>query len=256
MIKIVFFDVDGTLLSSRGEVLESTKRALKQLKEKGILTCIATGRHQTEIVPFTDLGFEGFITLNGGYCYNRKELIGHTPIFQEDVRYVLEEIHRDPFPCAFVEDDRIYINYHSKEVETIHKEAGRPWYPLGDLNRGYDHPIYQITPYCLTAERESALARFMPHSHGVHWHTSAMDILPQNSGKEKGVEDVLKYYHISRREAMAFGDGGNDRGMLEAVEYGIAMGNAEKELQDKAAYITQDHNHDGIYFALKHYGVL
>ena len=66
MIKAIFFDIDGTLLShSTQSVPESTKLALQLLKEKGIYTFIATGRHISEIrdLPLDDLEFEGYIHL-------------------------------------------------------------------------------------------------------------------------------------------------------------------------------------------------
>lgn len=256
MIKIIFFDIDGTLLSSQGQILDSTKLALRQLKEKGILTFISSGRHLTEIQQFTPLEFEGFVTLNGAYCYNRQEVISETPINREAIKNVMDEIHRDPFPCAFVEDDNIYINYHNEEVRQIHQAHGRPWYPLGDISRVYDHKIYQVIPYCLSPERERRLHELMPDCNPVHWDPVAMDILPGNCGKEKGIREVLAYYHFSKDEAMAFGDGGNDMGMFQTVGHGVAMGNAGPELKGISEYVTADHNHDGIYSALQHYGIL
>ena len=76
MIKAIFFDIDGTLLSHKTmKVPESTKKALRLLKEQGILTFIATGRHISEMkdLPIDDLEFEGNITLNGQYCYNKED---------------------------------------------------------------------------------------------------------------------------------------------------------------------------------------
>ena len=78
MIKAVFFDIDGTLLSHNTySVPESTKTALKLLKEKGILTFIATGRHLSEMrdLPIQDLEFDACITLNGQYCFNKDGMI-------------------------------------------------------------------------------------------------------------------------------------------------------------------------------------
>lgn len=66
----------------------------------------------------------------------------------------------------------------------------------------------------------------------------------------------LAYYDIDINEAMAFGDGGNDVEMLEAVKYGIAMGNANDNLKQIADFITLDVDNDGIVYALKQYNVL
>ena len=71
-----------------------------------------------------------------------------------------------------------------------------------------------------------------------------------------GIKKVLAYYDIDINEAMAFGDGGNDVEMLEAVKYGIAMGNANDNLKQIADFITLDVDNDGVAYALKQYNVL
>ena len=81
-------------------------------------------------------------------------------------------------------------------------------------------------------------------------------IIPKDGGKGTGIKKVLAYYGIDINEAMAFGDGGNDVEMLEAVKYGIAMGNANDNLKQIADFITLDVDNDGIAYALKQYNVL
>ena len=73
MIKAIFFDIDGTILSHRiKDVPMSTRRALHQLSELHIDRVIATGRHSTEIdrLPVNDIKFDAYITLNGQLCYD------------------------------------------------------------------------------------------------------------------------------------------------------------------------------------------
>lgn len=74
--------------------------------------------------------------------------------------------------------------------------------------------------------------------------------------KAQESKKILAYYGIDINEAMAFGDGGNDVEMLEAVKYGIAMGNANDNLKQIADFITLDVDNDGIAYALKQYNVL
>ena len=209
MIKAIFFDIDGTLLSHQSQsVPASTKKALKILKEKGIYTFIATGRHISEIkdLPLDDLEFEGYITLNGQYCYNK---------------------------------------------EGVQKAISTPLPELGDLKRGLTHPIYQVIPYDITIEQEQEILQQMPHCQYTRWHDLAIDIIPQNGGKQNGILEVLKNYHISIDETMAFGDGHNDIDMLKLVNIGIAMGNANDEVKEAADEVTDNIDHDGIYKALK-----
>ena len=68
MIKAVFFDIDGTLVSFKTHVVpKSTLHAIELLKKKRIKVFIATGRHRRSINNLGDLEFDGYVTLNGGY---------------------------------------------------------------------------------------------------------------------------------------------------------------------------------------------
>lgn len=70
MIKAIFFDIDGTLVSFRTHTVpESTRKALKQLHEQGVKLFIATGRPKLLINNLDDLEFDGYITLNGAHCF-------------------------------------------------------------------------------------------------------------------------------------------------------------------------------------------
>ena len=84
MIKAIFFDIDGTLLSHQiGDVPASTKDAIRQLKEKGIKIFAATGRHmsQLEKLPVKGLPFDGYVTLNGQICMDaNKTIVYDVPI--------------------------------------------------------------------------------------------------------------------------------------------------------------------------------
>ena len=67
-IKAIFFDIDGTLVSHKQEkVPDSTRRALKALRENGIKIIRASGRHKIDLdeLPVKDLEFDGYLVLNG-----------------------------------------------------------------------------------------------------------------------------------------------------------------------------------------------
>lgn len=257
MIKAIFFDIDGTILShNTKKVPDSTKQALHLLKEKGILTFIATGRHISEMkdLPLDDLEFEGYITLNGQYCYNNKEVIYDLPIHKQDINNIIDAIHKDPFPCIFVEDQLMYINYNNEAVQTVQNAISTALPDINDLNRGYSHPIYQVIPYGINQEKEDDIMKLMSHCKQTRWHDLAIDIIPANGGKQNGIKEVLNYYHIQQNETMAFGDGNNDIDMFEYVELAIAMGNASQEVKNHANDVTNDIDDDGIYNALiKHH---
>jgi len=259
MIKAIFFDIDGTLLSHQTKkVPKSTKLALHLLKEKEILTFIATGRHISEMkdLPIDDLEFEGYITLNGQYCYNQKELIYDLPIHQQDINNMINDIDKKPFPCIFVEKELMYINYNDEIVQTVQDAISTPLPDINDLHRGLTQPIYQVIPYGINEEKENRILELMPHCKKTRWHPLAIDLIPKNGGKQNGIKQVLKYYHIHQDETMAFGDGHNDIDMFQFCHIGVALGNADDEVKSQADYVTNDIDDDGIYNALKHFHIL
>ncbi len=259
MIKAIFFDIDGTLLSHRTKTVPtSTKQALHLLKEKGIYTFIATGRHISEMrdLPIHDLEFEGYITLNGQYCFNHEKTLYDLPINHQDIENILHEIHQHPFPCIFVEKELMYINYHNQAVQIVQDAISTPLPEINDLNRGYTHPIYQVIPYDITEQDEKRILALMPHCKKTRWHPLAFDIIPAHGGKQNGIKEVLQYYHIQPDETMAFGDGHNDIDMFAFVKLAIAMGNADEEVKQIADDVTDDIDCDGIYKALKKYHIL
>jgi len=70
--KIVFFDVDGTLINyENGAVEESTRQAIHLLQDKGIHLVAATGRPLSMCEGLKSLGIETFITANGAYVNTR-----------------------------------------------------------------------------------------------------------------------------------------------------------------------------------------
>ena len=75
-IKIIFFDIDGTLVDpASGRIPAKTREALNQLHANGILLCIATGRGPASLPDLSDLPFDAFCTFNGSLCYTKEETI-------------------------------------------------------------------------------------------------------------------------------------------------------------------------------------
>lgn len=258
MIKAAFFDIDGTLLSHKtNTVPASAAGALARLREQGILTFIATGRPicvLAELRPLEGLTFDGVISLNGSYCRNDKEVIFDSPIPREDIVTLLEYLKENPYPCIFVEAESMYINFHNDRVRRVQEAIHSSMPAIGDLNRGYDHNIYQIMLYMTDEE----LARLPPlkHIRITRWTYGGVDVIPASGGKSLGIEKILEYYGISKKETIAFGDGENDVDMLRAVGTAVAMGNACGAAKEAAHYVTDSVDDDGIWNALVYLGVL
>ena len=258
MIQAAFFDIDGTLLSHRTNVVPaSALQAIDALRSRGVLVFLATGRHRAlveELPQLRQLRYDGAITLNGGYCYDHRGLIYGNPICREDVQILLDFLERHPLPCGFIEAGQTYLNFHNDRVAQVHAAIHSPLPALGDLRRGLSEPVYQILMY-LNSE-ELALLPALPHCKITKWHNDGIDIIPATGGKDVGIAQVLAHYGISREDTIAFGDGDNDIDMFHAVQIAVAMGNANARAKAEADYVTDAVDDDGILHALEHFRIL
>lgn len=258
MIKAVFFDIDGTLVSFKTHKLpDSTIRALDELKEKGIKVFIATGRQLHSINNLGTREFDGYITLNGGYCLAGKDqVIYKHNIPAEDIealiRYQEEE---EKFPCALVEEEGIYLNYKDASVEEVFKMINFPEPPLRPLEENKGKEVFQLIAF-FTPGQEERIMSVLPHCESTRWTPLFTDVVPAGSSKAIGIDKIIGHYGISLEETMAFGDGGNDMAMLRHAAIGVAMGNAGDEVKAVADYVTTSVDDDGVYNALKHFGII
>ncbi len=256
MIKAIFFDIDGTLVSFKThQIPESTFLALKKLKENNIKIFIATGRGKDGLFVLKDFEFDGYITLNGQYCYTKDKIIYENTINKNDLKHLLDYLDVHPFPCGFTEENTKYFNMRDERVDEIHAITHNDDHPAGDCSQVIHHKVYQCM--CFVNEKEEKeLLKVMPHCIAARWHPLFCDISPIGGTKQNGIDQFLKYYDIDLSETMAFGDGGNDKQMLEHVAVSVAMGNANDELKQMADYITDDVDNDGIVKALQYYNLI
>ena len=107
--KAVFLDMDGTLFShTTGSIPDSALYAVKKARDNGILLFGCTGRNTQEL---EGLGInltlmDGWITLNGAYCFNEQGTIHSDPICKEDMELIVAEVKKDPFPILFSAKNR------------------------------------------------------------------------------------------------------------------------------------------------------
>lgn len=256
MIKAAFFDVDGTLFShSMKKFPESTMEALRILRKKGIKIFLSTGRSYMEAghLPWEDVVFDGYVTLNGQVCTDEEgKILFGNPIVGADKEYLVSVFQNHEKPLSLVEANRIYINYIDEAVEIAQKMVSIP-NPTIDEYSGAD--IYQFIAY-FNQEEEEAFMSKIPNCKLTRWYEGGVDIIPKDSGKILGIQKMLEIFGFSREEIIAFGDGDNDAEMLEFAGIGVAMGNAVEITKKKADYITDHIDEDGLWNALKHFDIL
>lgn len=256
-IKIVFFDIDGTLVDmNHKRITPKTLEALNQLKEKGILICIATGRAPLTLPRFDGIDFDAFLTFNGSLCYNTRQDIFSKPIPSADVKTIIQNAASIGRPVSAASRsslvangmDQDLIDYYS--IVNLSVEVSENFDQLIE-----EESIYQIMLGCRENEYD-ALLKNAPGARITAWWDRAADIIPAGGSKGIGIKKILEYYQIAPYEAMAFGDGNNDIEMIQTVGNGIAMANASSELKAAACDICGHAAEDGIYYYLKDRGLI
>ena len=257
MIKAVFFDIDGTLVSFKTHrVPDSAKRAIAALRAKGVRVFIASGRQLLAINNLEDLQFDGYVTLNGGYCIVGEQVIYKHSMPSEDMVSLVQYMEeRENFPCIFVHENAFCINYTDERTDEVFRLLNFPQPPTLPLREAATGDIFQLVAF-FTKEQEKAIMAVMPHCEATRWNPLFSDVIPKGSSKQVGVDKMLDYFGITLHESMAFGDGGNDVLMFKHVGIGVAMGNAEDEVKRAADYVTDSVDEDGVEKALRHFGVI
>lgn len=253
MIKAIFFDIDGTLLSHRiKDVPMSTRQALDQLSELHVDRVIATGRHSTEIdiLPVNDIKFEAYITLNGQLCYDSEGNVFYENPLQE-TEEILKLFHGNTVPVMLIEEKRMYINFINDDVVQAQEEISTPVPPVMEYT---GNTIYQAVIY-VKQEEQSKIIGCLKNVKITRWNDRAVDVIAKGGSKVKGIERYLAVKGYTRAETAAFGDGGNDVEMLRYVREGIAMGNAGSFVKSAADYVTSDVDSNGIEKGLRHLGL-
>lgn len=279
MIKAAFFDIDGTLLDSSGEVLESTKRAIEKLHQEQVICCIASGRGPKSISRLIgQLPMDAYVLFNGQIVFSHetgiyqhyfeKETVERLAAFgDEENRQMIFGGRKDFFGSQSMQfGQRKWMKqiYHllpdkfsAKELQSLLKK----WQIFPKKEHKFmtlpifDQPIYQAVLLSPESEQER-LESLFPECHFTRSNPYSVDVIPKGGSKMVGIRETLKHYQIDPSEAIAFGDSWNDTEMLSEIGIGVAMGNANEDIKELADYVTETNDKDGIYHALKHFKVI
>ncbi|WIH82138.1 Cof-type HAD-IIB family hydrolase [Brachyspira pilosicoli] len=259
MIKAAFFDVDGTLVSFKThKISELSKKAILTLKQQNIKIFVATGRALYQIDNLDNIEFDGYITFNGSACYiNNKEIYKIT-LNKNDIKNLCSYLKNNNLPCSIMTGKDIYTNTH-KTIEMFYNMVNVNVNVVDNfleyVQSNIDD-IFQINIFSDKETEKEIMNNVLINSSSSRWHPIFFDVNIKNIGKHVGIDKVIEHYGIKLEETIAFGDGENDISMIKHAHIGVAMGNADTRVKEIANYITDDVDNDGVYKALKHYGLI
>ncbi len=265
--KILFTDLDGTLLNDQKQISERTKKALCALHEHGHVLVFATGRPLSSVLEVRgalDLCFPDsyIIAYNGSliwHCDSSTPVIEHT-LRMDDVRSILAETHALDIHCHTYEDDTILFERDRMELSYYRAHIHLPARVVTDIPSALTKEPYKLisihlSDHALLEElRRRVLAKLSERVSAVFSSEYYLEFYPVASGKGNAVKSLCHALHIPLSNAAAIGDESNDISMLDAAGLGCAVANANPLVKEHADFITaHDNNHDGICDLLEYF---
>ena len=256
-IKIIFFDIDDTLRNSKTGFIPSTiPTVFQQLREKGILTGIATGRGIFGVVPeIKALKPDFFVTLNGAYIEDKKgNVIYSNKIAKDKVEEYITWTKEVGIDYGLVGSHAAKL---SRRTEMI-SQAIDPIYPDLEVDPDFyqKEDIYQMWTFEEQGDDLTLPESLASTLRMVRWHEHSSDVVPISGSKAAGVAMVVDQLGLKPENVMVFGDGLNDLELFDYAGISVAMGISHDKIKEKADYITKTLEEDGIFDALEGFGMV
>lgn len=258
-IKVVFTDIDGTLYSHKTKrVPPSAIRAIHAMQAKGIKVFLSSGRNYYLIRKSGILDIvepDGLVMMNGAAVQIGNETIYKYPIPNDVVNAMIKFSTRLKFGLTLIEEKEGHINYIDDRVIDAHAKYGTRFPQPRKFPIPYDRIVYQMIAFCDSFDE----SLFLPHlkqCKAARWDDYAVDIMPMDSDKSKGIAAVLEHYGWTSENALSIGDGNNDVEMLMATAQSVAMGAAPSNVKKAATFVTDDIDNGGFAKAMLHFGLV
>ena len=263
-VKLIAFDLDGTLLDGRKNIPEENMQALLAAAAAGALLVPATGRLYTGIPEQLRAlpGARYFITVNGAYAYDAVEErnLYASELSVDTCLRLIEYMDKLPVIYDCYQDNWGYISRHMYRcagdyipdpgIMKMMRELRTPVDNLAETLRQRGRPVQKMQMHFQDlAERQrqlKLLAERFPEtaiSSSLPWN---IEINSAGATKGKALKALCQALGIDLCDTLAFGDGTNDLDMIRAAGIGVAMGNAQDEVKAAADWIAPSNEENGV----------
>lgn len=275
MSKIVFLDVDGTLIDYEAKTPASAKTAIAAARANGHKVYICTGCSKAEIEQRDLPELDGMIGGNGAYVEDNGTVVMHQGLSPEDVRHIVDWCNERHLGFYLEANSGMYCNDYMLEQgpETMVKYASGKGADLSaakqsasrfinsfihlqgeDLYRSDVNKIsFILSSYQDHLDSKAEFPHLVANTWGGKGELALFgDLGPTGITKKHAIEVLLDYLHADQKDTISFGDAKIDLSMFELCAYNVAMGNGGPEIKAAADYITTDVNDDGLYHAFRY----
>lgn len=277
MRKIIFIDVDGTLVNYEGRLPESAIKAIRMAREQGHKVYICTGRSEAEVYQeIWDIGLDGMIGGNGSYVKSGDNIVMWQCITMEQCKHIVDWLHSRKLEFYLEGNEALYASEHFEErgYSAVREYTGRkggdssnvtvrsafPEMIFGETNlykEGLNKVSFVLDSYQDYLDAVEEFFDLKVGTWGGLGETALFgDIGVKGIDKGYSIEVLLKYIGASIDDTIAFGDAKVDIPMLEKCAFGVAVASGGEEIKAMADYVTDGVDEDGIYNAFVHLGLI
>lgn len=259
---VVFFDIDGTVVDNETQIIpESTVEAIRLLRGNGHIPVVNTGRPVGQIDPRVKaMDFEGWIGACGMEVILDGEFIHKDYPTQELCDKIIRGcrenrmlIQAESESELFYDGDLTYTPAPLREADRLAKK-GIKVIPYQQVERC--RFIKFVTHENEESNRAGFLELMKPYYDPVYHRGNMIEYIKKGNTKADGMAKILEKLGIPKEQTFAIGDSENDFPMFAMAGTTICMGDGMESLKARADYITDAVLDDGIYNALKHFGLI
>ncbi len=263
--KMIALDIDGTLTTSDKVITGPTKEAVIKLQENGIKVIIASGRSEYGFRHIADelelVRFGSYVmSFNGGRvidCASGK-VVYDNPLSLSYLPEIYEAAAESGLGIIGYEDGCLISGNGTDKYQEYDAWACRM-----ELKEVKDFPVYFKKPFnkCLLTGEPAHLKEVLPaiqkrFEGRLNIFLSEeffIEVLPENVHKAAALKNLTAGLGIDRKELICIGDGANDVTMIEYAGMGVAMANSNPVLIEKADYVTDSNDNDGVLKAINRF---
>lgn len=252
-MKMIVFDLDGTLLNSKDSISDFNKNAISTLNKEDLILVIATGRHLSDVinleVDFFRSNINYYICCDGMYIYDKQLnlIIENKLLSNKDINLIINSVRLNSILIITPSDNflatesafrflkhkfRNYI-FNDKTIPVLYKNIN---------NYNFDRVEKVIIP------TNPDLSQFvkMYTVHKRQLNKKGYEITTKNATKYDSILKLASSLMIKKEDILFFGDDYNDEECFINLTETVAMANTPEYLKRIAKYVTESNDKNGV----------